>query len=143
MLAPLIGSILFTAVGLGICWLAAQSLHDYWQKLRGAQRADGVVVEMRVDHSGSETNFRYPVVRFRTPAGTELDCEASVRTDPPRHKVGDRVQVYFPPEHPEQADIVGTEVVGYVLLFLLGAPFLAAGVGMFLGCVVFGSCPVS
>jgi hypothetical protein len=98
------------------------------------------VIAMGVDTSFSENTFRYPIVEFEDRSGNRITFEASIREEPPAHRMGQIVPVYYNPSEPKQADIVGSEVRSAVLLLALGLPFLAAGIGMFVHCVVLRGC---
>lgn len=140
MIGPLIFALIFGGFGFAACYAAINGLRAARLKLGRAARALGEVIEMRTDSSGSENTFSYPLVRFQTRTGATVTFEASIREEPPAHKVGDRVDVFYEPDHPETADIVGTETKGYVLLLLLSVPFLLIGVGVLWTCVLFGRC---
>ena len=140
ILAPFLFALVFGAVGGFMCWAAIDLLRKERAKLAVSKKVEGVVIAMKEDRSGSENVFRYPVVRFTTEAGALFDIEASVRTEPPRHEVGDRVVVAYDPADPASGDIAGTETFGLVLLLLLGIPFLLAGIGVLSKCVIMRAC---
>jgi len=139
-LAPLLFGLIFTACGGFMCVAAVNLIRKERAWLAIAKRAEGVVIRMKEDSSGSESVFSYPVVRFKTEAGAEVVIEASIREEPPRHRVGDRVSVAYAADNPGAGDIAGTEIRGSVFLLLLGIPFLVAGVGALWKCVILQSC---
>ena len=140
ILAPLLFSLIFGAVGGFMCRAAIVLLRKEREKLAISKKAEGVVIAMKEDHSDSDTVFRYPVVKFTAVSGTEFEIHASVRTEPPRHKVGDRVTIAYDPADPGSGDIAGTETLGLILLLLLGIPFLLAGIGVLSKCVFMQAC---
>jgi uncharacterized protein DUF3592 len=116
---------------------------EYEKTLTSAERTEGVVIEMRRDHSLDDI-FDYPVVRFTTAEGAQVDFEASIRRNPPKHKVGDKVPVYYQRADPKQADIVGTQVFGNQVLIIFGILSLIMLFGILLTlarCLFEGRCP--
>lgn len=140
-LIPLIASVVFGGVGFFLLRFVLSERAALRKKVETSLKADGVVVRMLRDTSDSETYFHYPVVRFTTGKGEQIEFEASIRREPPRHKVGDRVPVYYDPANPGDADILGTEQNTHIVLLLLGVPALLAGLGIFFKCVLLQSCP--
>jgi hypothetical protein len=119
ILVLLVGGGITGGVGYLLISLGQARHAEYEKALASAERTEGVVIEMRRDHSLDDI-FDYPVVRFTTAEGRQVDFEASIRRSPPKHKVGDKVPVYYQRADPSQADIVGTESFGNAVLIIFG-----------------------
>jgi hypothetical protein len=142
-LALVIGGAIFGGVGSLLLWWAVPARAAYLRALEGSARAEGLVVEMRRERSELSI-YDYPLVRFTTPGGRVVDFEASIRRDPPRHKVGDRVPVYYSRDDPSRADIVGTEAFSILMAMALGVVFLLVGLlsaVLLMRCLFLGECP--
>jgi hypothetical protein len=89
-------------------------------------RTRGVVVDLRWSN-----HVAYPVVRFTTADGREVEMRGETGRDPPARRVGDVVEVLYDPADPERARIAGwTHSGGFVgtLLILFGLVFVALAV---------------
>ena len=75
----------------------------------GAQHAPGEVVELGHRTSGGRHRRKvdYPIVRFRDAAGVERTIEGKVADNFGMWRVGERVDVLFPPGQPERAQVGG------------------------------------
>jgi hypothetical protein len=82
-----------------------------------AHKATGVVV--RLEQTGS---VFHPVIAFTTDSGQQVVITNKQGTNPPSHKVEDKVEVLYPPDHPEQA-----QENSFVNLWLFPALPLAFG----------------
>ncbi len=83
----------------------------------GAHKATGMVVRLEQNHS-----MFYPVIAFTTESGEQVEITNKQGTNPPTHKVEDKVEVLYPPDHPEQA-----QENSFVNLWLFPALPLAFG----------------
>jgi hypothetical protein len=103
---------------------------------RRAQRAHGVVTEIRLERSRSlddpgEPPLRRAVVRFTTNAGAEIVTPVQIASSLEALRAGDLVLVLYDPDDPTQAQLErnrGTEVVLAALLIVLGFMLAAGGV---------------
>ncbi len=84
-----------------------------------AHKATGMVVRLEVNRS-----MFYPVIAFTTDSGEQVVITNKQGTNPPTHKVEDRVEVLYLPDHPEQA-----QENSFVNLWLF--PALPLGFGAF------------
>jgi hypothetical protein len=137
------GGALCGATGYFFLSLGLSAQARYRKTLASAERTEGVVIEMRRDHTLDDI-FDYPVVRFTTVEGRQVDFEASIRRNPPKHKVGDKVPVYYQRADPKQADIVGTESFGYDMFVVFGVLALLMLFGILFTlarCLFEGRCP--
>jgi hypothetical protein len=99
------------------------------QFVAGAERATGTVVDfdVTIDSEGDETF--YPVVRFATADGNEIVFTSSSGSYPPSQSPGDRVDVLYDPDDPDDARLSGFFDLWGVpgIAFVLGAVFIAVG----------------
>ncbi|NMC14391.1 MAG: DUF3592 domain-containing protein [Chloroflexi bacterium] len=83
----------------------AQSLIENFNTALGT--VTGTTYLRNVDETGS-TNpswLIHPVVRFTTPQGEEISFTDRVGSNPAEYKVGDKVEVLYNPDHPQEATI--------------------------------------
>nr|WP_202121566.1 DUF3592 domain-containing protein [Streptomyces sp. BA2] len=116
---------LFTAIGLILAGVSISFLAD-------AKRAPGTVVtlEWRSDHGGSSRKTRgsdgpvaYPVVEFTSADGAPRTFRSSMGSNPPSYERGERVEVLYRADSPEDA-----RINGFVSLWLL--PLIFGGIGL-------------
>lgn len=95
-------------------------------------RAQGTVMDM-ISSKGSKGGYTYhPVVDFKTPDGTLIKFTSGVGSNPPEFNKNDRVNVLYPPENPNSAQI-DTPVdiwMGPVVLWILAIGFMIAGISI-------------
>jgi hypothetical protein len=116
---------LFLVVGLILAGVSVSFLAD-------AERARGTVValEWRNDHSGATRKQRqndqptaYPVVEFTSTDGTPRTFRDSTGSNPPSYEEGERVEVLYRADAPEDA-----RINGFASLWLL--PLIFGGIGL-------------
>ncbi|SFX60774.1 DUF3592 domain-containing protein [Streptomyces atratus] len=116
---------LFLVIGLVLAGLSVAFLAD-------AERAPGTVValEWRNDHNGASRKKRendkpsaYPVVEFTSADGTARTFRSSTGSNPPSYERGERVEVLYRADSPEDA-----RIDGFASLWLL--PLIFGGVGL-------------
>jgi hypothetical protein len=117
--------VVFLAVGLGLGtggFFAWKHVAD--QRERGL-RADGEVI--RLERSGGAY---YPWVRFETRNGTPVEFRGSVGSKPPAFEVGEKVEVLYQRDAPEDAHIDSFFENWFLALILgfLGTVFTLFGV---------------
>jgi hypothetical protein len=86
------------------------------------QRAEGTVIAHVGSRDSDDRTTVRAVVRFRAD-GREVEFTNPVGTDPPLHKVNDRVTVLYWPPEPE-----GAVIDGFAELYL--QPIIVAGMGL-------------
>ena len=127
-LAFAVGGLLFVAIGARI----VQSAHRF---LRTAHRVPGVVTDLRCRTGSSDSSGTwYPVLRFTTRDGRQVDTTAMYGTNPAPARTGERVTVLYDPQRPTRAALHG-RVGGRLLgggFVVLGAIFAAVGLGILL-----------
>ena len=92
-------------------------------------RTHGDVVDLKEEYSsGNGGNYSYyPIVRYRTQAGADVEFKDSVGSNPPTHQAGDRVQVLYLATRPSGAIIDRGAFLNWAIpaLLLAGSCFLA------------------
>lgn len=118
----------FLMVGLVLAGVSVSFLAD-------AERAQGRVValEWRDDVGGSSRRTRdndrpaaYPVVEFTSADGTPRTFRGSAGSNPPSYEKGERVEVLYRADSPEDA-----RINGFASLWLL--PLIFGGIGLVIG----------
>ena len=116
---------LFLTIGLITAGVSVSFLTD-------AERAPGTVVtlEWRTDHtsssrrnSGTDKPMAYPVVEFTSADGTSRTFKDSTGSNPPSYEAGERVEVLYHSDSPEDA-----RINGFFSLWLL--PLVFGGIGL-------------
>jgi hypothetical protein len=93
------------ALGVGLLLAGAATFVHTKRFVAGAEHATGTVV----DHSSSSTSegiVYYPVVRFTTAEGRTVEFSSSSGSSSPPD-VGDRVEVRYDPDDPQDAELSG------------------------------------
>ncbi|MCQ4207472.1 DUF3592 domain-containing protein [Streptomyces longispororuber] len=101
--------------------------------LTSAERADGTVVALDWESGGHSGGYRksrsnngpvaHPVVEFTSADGTSRSFRESTGSNPPSYEVGERVEVLYRADSPEDA-----QVEGFVSQWLL--PLIFGGIGL-------------
>ncbi len=109
---------LFTLIGYGLMLLGMVLLLRLAWRLKGAHTTDGMIVgiDQREGHRGLPYDF--PQVCFKY-QGREYTITGSIGLPAGAYDLGAKVQVFFPPDRPEAADIkafANTWLVGLCLV---------------------------
>ena len=92
-------------------------------------RVQGEVVDLKEEYSSSNGGHYsyYPIVRYRTQAGADVEFKDSVGSNPPTHRAGDQVQVLYLAARPSGAIIDRGAFWNWAIpvLLLAGSCFLA------------------
>ncbi|WUQ40502.1 DUF3592 domain-containing protein [Streptomyces sp. NBC_00234] len=122
---------LFLVVGLILAGVSVSFLAN-------AERAPGTVVslEWRNDDNGVSRKKRgndkpaaYPVVEFTSADGTPRTFRSSTGSNPPSYEEGERVEVLYRANSPEDARIKGFASLWLLPLIFGGIGLVIAGVG--------------
>lgn len=96
-------------LGLGVALLVGGVIAFVYTKrfVSGAERATGTVIDLssRTDSDGDVTY--HPVVRFTTAEGRTVQFVSSSGSSPASESEGDRVEVLYDPDDPEDAKLSG------------------------------------
>jgi hypothetical protein len=115
---------LFLAIGFVLLVLGAVTLVRTLQFVSGAEHATGTVVELSRSSDSEGTVTFHPVVRFTTAEGRTVEFVSSTGSSPPDHSAGDRVEVLYDPDDPQDA-----RLTGFFDLWLLPLVFGVMGLG--------------
>lgn len=78
------------------------------QFVAGAERATGTVIDLKEDYSSSNGHYTYyPIVRFTTADGREIQFTSSSGSSPASESPGDEVEVLYESDDPHDAQISG------------------------------------
>lgn len=116
------------AVGVVLIIVGAVLLVRAVGFVANAERATGTVVDLdRGSSSGGGTTF-HPVVRFTTANGEAIEFVSRTGSRPPAETPGDRVEVLYYPDDPDDAELSGIFHVWLApaILLVLGPAFLGA-----------------
>ncbi|MEV0970696.1 DUF3592 domain-containing protein [Microtetraspora glauca] len=117
--------VIFSLVGAGL-------LINAREFRRRALRAPGHVVGLRRSDSGDGPTF-YPIVRFMTAYGQEVETQSRFGSNPPAARPGQTVTVMYDPADPRRIRIDNATGNGTLLggIFLgVGLLLLLAGIGV-------------
>lgn len=115
---------LFFAVGVVALLVSAGVLVWTIQFVARAERATGTVTEVVRETDSEGDDVFYPVVRFTTPEGAEIEFKSSSGSAPASHSEGDQVDVLYDPDDPDDA-----RLSGFFDLWLFPIVGLALGAG--------------
>lgn len=122
---------LFTVIGLILAGVSISFLAD-------AERAKGTVVALKWRSDSSDTSHKkrgndapaaYPVVEFTSADGTPRTFQSSMGSNPPSYDRGERVEVLYRADAPEDARINGFASLWLVPLIFGGVGLVIAGIG--------------
>jgi hypothetical protein len=94
--------------------------------LASAKEVKGTVIQMAYRSSSDSGGGYAAVYQFRTLDGKTIVAQDSLTTNPPRHKVGQELDVLYDPEDPNRAYIKS-----FMSLYFL--PALLGGLGVVFG----------
>jgi hypothetical protein len=127
--------IIFGVVGivlLGVsAWLTVRSL----DLTANGLRAEGSVIRLQREYSrnsdGQGRYLYYPIVRFGTDAGEDIEFRGSTGTSSPSYRRGERVTVLYLPQSPQDAriDSFGGLWAGPLITGAMGILFTMIGGG--------------
>jgi hypothetical protein len=93
-----------------------------------------------VSTSGTVTTFAYtsrgsscPIIAFTTQSGEQAHYRSYVCSNPPAYQAGQKVQIYYDPNDPSDAQMAGGwgQYTVTIILVLIGLPFSLIGVWLF------------
>jgi hypothetical protein len=127
----------FLLIGLGMLTGAFFMYRNTSQFLETAVTAQGTVVELvesRSSDSSSNSIMYAPVVNFIDKKGVEVKVYSSTSSNPPSYFVGEKVEVLYAPETPQNAKIKGFFSLwgGATILGILGGILFVIGGVIFL-----------
>lgn len=114
---------------LGAAWTVSST--KTW--IAHAIEVPGRVIELVRVRDMDNTGYLFaPVVRFETLAGTSVEFESSLRSNPPAYRKGQSVSVLYDPDEPRSAAIRGFFSLWLMPLILgfIGTIFLIVGTAM-------------
>lgn len=70
--------------------------------VRTGEHATATITQMTYKSSMKRGGVYYPVVKFKTTSGEEIEEQAAFGSDPPQYKVNDTVEVIYKKDHPKE-----------------------------------------
>ncbi len=131
-LSTIVGGTFFL-IGAGLSIVAGWFFMRRLAFIRSSAVAPGVVVALREEHDGMETQrFRYPRVRFRSASGRDTTFESGMSRGGAAWKIGEVVSVRYRRDQPQVAELDSfVSLWGATLLFaLLALVFVGLGAGL-------------
>jgi len=123
--APVVGlfAVILAAVGV------SQGMRIAQLETAGI-RTEGEVVDLKEEESSGDSGHYsyYPIVRYRTQAGADVEFKDSVGSNPPSRRPGDMVRVLYIRERPQSGAIIDRGAIlnwAIPALLLAGSVFLA------------------
>ncbi|MGH3729193.1 MAG: DUF3592 domain-containing protein [Micromonosporaceae bacterium] len=99
----------FVAVGVGFAAIGQYLVRSARKLASVGVRVPGEVIGMRVDQSAEVgRGSDYPILRFRTVDGRDVETSSDIGTDPAPAHEGDQVTVLYDPADPRTARIDST-----------------------------------
>ena len=128
---------LFTLVGIGMLAGAFYLYGSTRDFLAEAATADATVVELARSRSSDSTTYK-PVVQFTSRDGQAIEFISSTGSNPPSYSRGEKVEVLYRPDDPQDARINGFFSLwgGALIVAGLGVVFFLVGGGLLLAAVV-------
>jgi hypothetical protein len=119
-------SYLFLLIGIGLLAGAGYIYFHTSDFVANASKAAGTVVGLR---SGA------PEVKFTAHDGREVQFTSSVSSKPPAYSVGEKVEILYRPDRPEDAKVNAfmSLWLGVIILGALGSMFALVGAGIIFG----------
>jgi Protein of unknown function (DUF3592) len=124
------------ALGVGLLLASAATFVHTKRFMAGAEHATGTVIDLSEDFSSDDETV-HPVVRFTTAEGRTVDFRSSTGSSSPPD-VGDRVDVLYDPDDPQDAKLSGffdlwlwTIALGGLGIAFTTFALLAPGFGLF------------
>ncbi|GHF58669.1 hypothetical protein GCM10010218_44980 [Streptomyces mashuensis] len=111
----------FLAIGLVLGWMSLSLATD-------GKRTHGTVVSLDW-RDGDQGPVAYAVVGFTSADGEKQTFQDSFGSNPPAYKVGERVEVLYHADHPDDASISGFASLWVLPLIFGGAGLVVATVG--------------
>lgn len=78
-----------------------------------------------------------PVIRFAAPGGRVVEFTESVSSNPPAHRVGERVKILYRPEDPTRARVASTSSLYLLTIIFAAIGGIASAVGLLLAVFAF------
>ena len=129
-------SIVFGVIGLGLLAGAAALALNTRGFIATAKQTEGLVTEL-IEKRDSDGSVTYkPVVAFMADNGVLVNFTSSFSSNPPSYHVGEKVEVLYAPDDPNDA-----RIRGFGSLWL--APVILGGIGTVFAAIGFGILIVS
>ena len=123
----------FTVLGAALLIWVINNISDRIKALDNFEKTTGTVIEMREVPETEQAGVTYaPVVKFEDKNGKTYIHSSNVSSDPPKYKTGDKVEILFDKNNPDDAFINSflAKWSGTIMLLILPLILLPAGLWM-------------
>ncbi len=110
---------IFLIVGVVLLFIAYNLYASTQQFLKVSVKAVGTVVEMKSVRDSDDDLTYKPVITYKDRTGLEHTFTSSTSSNPPSYSVGDKVELLYDPQKPEQPSI-NTWIDLYIGVLVLG-----------------------
>ncbi|RZJ47761.1 MAG: DUF3592 domain-containing protein [Flavobacterium sp.] len=123
----------FSIVGLALLIGAFFLYQNKKSFLEKAITVEGTVTELLPSRSDNSTTYK-PVVTFTTKDDKKIEYTSSVSSNPPSYHVGEKVEIFYDPADPYDADINGffSLWLAPLILGIMGSIFFLIGFSIIL-----------
>ena len=121
----------FSLIGVGMLIGTFFWYQNVTSFIAKSETAQGKVTELVRSRSGDSTTYK-PVVQFNGQNGELIEFMSSTGRSPPSYDVGEKVEVFYLPENPQNAKINGFFSLwgGPLIVGILGGIFFLVGMGI-------------
>ena len=121
-------NLIFIVAGIGMLIASGVVTVNQYNFIQHSQKSSGLVIDNIL--SGGKSRSYHPVVKFKTPEGTDVQFTSSVGTNPAEFHIGQAVDILYDPLNPQKAQTnsVVDLWMGSVLTAILGTAFVLAGI---------------
>jgi hypothetical protein len=127
--------VIFLVVGILLLLLASYRYGKQNEFIKTAEKAEGIVVDNQTKLSSKRKRSFAPIVEFISKDNKKIRFVSSVSSNSPSYNVGEKVNVYYDPMTPQNAQIDSflerwgvTAMAGFsaVVFILIGVPGIFA-----------------
>lgn len=122
------GAFLALAIGVVFIIIGSKMLSNSAEFKETGIPVTATVTNVIAHKSSDSTTFR-PELQFQTNDGKTIQVVHSTGSNPPRYKVGDKVEIYYSPELPEHIMIESESLIFPWIFIILGGIVGLATVG--------------
>jgi len=107
-------------IGLGLAFWGWNERQNTQEFIAAAETAPGQVVDVIVKTDSDGDPMYYPEFTFTTAAGENVQVRSNVGSNPPAHRVGDKIEILYDPNQPLNAKVNSFSGVWLLPTILLG-----------------------
>jgi hypothetical protein len=124
------GPIYIVVFGLIFFGIGAGLSYKQYVVARDGGEAVGEVVGLSQDCDDDGCSYS-PNVRFEIPGGRTISFESTYSSSPPAYEIGEQVEVIYPLDAPQDAEIKGAGRVFRIVFMAVGGLVMLGGFGFY------------